>query len=339
MMEGIAPSTIRKSVWDFVVVITSPIWLTVFGIVSSAKKLPCFSPDRLRRNFTHYRRMAFVMEVIWVTFSWSALTTKVYSEGITGTAEFFTNISLMIQAIYYSFDLFTFFGDPDKRVLEQMLLSTFFFPIFANSFDVFFMVLFVFIDNANIFTSNLESAGGKYNDGLVFLMERAYHVFPLLVSSLYMFLRMGDIVDVLVSRYGEIHTVPYDSDGRYPQSIRDRMSFWIRYNHGMTYIAFQYVFSIVPFALYIVVADVKTVYDIDIFGDVIGFFAVLGLNLIAICLVIYTILFFHIPTVDVPLELVSGEMALAANEKSITLLRGIPPRRPDKQQAKIGKGP
>lgn len=276
------------------------------------------------------------MIVIWVTFIWAALGTKVYSEGITGTAEFFTNISLLIQAIYYTFDLVTYFCDPDTRVLEQVLLFTFFFPIFANAFDVFFMVLFVFLDNASIFTSNLESAGGMYNDGLVFLLERGYHVFPLLVAFVYLVLRMQDIVDILVSKYGQVHIEPRSEHDDPSRTLRDRMSFHIRYQHGITYIKMQYLLSLVPFSLYVVVADVKTVYDIDFFGDAIGVVAIIGLNLISVVLILYTIMFYHIPTVEVPHNIVPLGMDIDSEKTSITVLSSVIARRPDRKNPKRG---
>jgi hypothetical protein len=42
------------------------------------------------------------------------------------------------------------------------------------------------------------------------------------------------------------------------------------------------------------------VYNIDLFGDAVGFLAVVGLNLIAVVFLIYTIMFYYIPTLEVP---------------------------------------
>ena len=287
-------------------VVTSPIWVSIEGITKSVGSITYCQRHLIAKNFAFYKRFLFGAQVIWVGLIIGILGGKFYGEGIIGTAKYFTNVSLLIQGVYLFLDLISYFCDPRHPYLTKVLLYSFFFPVFANSFDVFFMVVFVYLDNAGILTSNLEAAGGKYNDGLVLGLDRAYHVFPLLFFVMaYIPCRINDISRVYQSVYGILVTNPEDrmvdsETGKVVVlSVRERTRVQIGLRHGITYIIFQFAVSLIPYALYSVVANVDEVYDLDTFTDWMGLLGVIGLNLICVVLFLFVILFYYIPSQEI----------------------------------------
>ncbi len=285
-------------------VVTAPAWATWVMFRTSAQQLRWFSPERMRAQFTYYRTLSFFITLAWTTFIWAMVLDKYYSDGVSQVLAYFTNVSLNIQAIYYTLDLLSYFCDPATRTLEIWLLYAFWAPVFAQAFDVFVMVIFVYLDNATIFTENLESAGGPYDDGLVLFIERAAHVFPLFFGIVYYVLRLHDIADFLTMEYGVIYTAPVDPAARgEDQCLHARTSFAIRRAHMMYYIAYQYAVAAVPFCIYALVQNVRTVYGIDTFTNWMAVLAVLGLNLPCVVLVLYSIAFYFIPSRRIPASL------------------------------------
>jgi len=298
---GAACTAVAERARAVFAVVTAPLWGTWAMFRESAQKLRWFSPERIAAQFTYYRKVSFFVTLVWVVFLWVMLLDKYFSDGASKVLEYFTNVSLSIQAVYYTLDLVSYFGDPEKRALEMWLLYSFWAPVFAQAFDVFVMVIFVYLDNATIFTENLESAGGPYDDGLVVFVERAAHVFPLFFGMVYYVLRLHDISDFLIMHYGVIYTVPVDPElPTQDQCLHARTSFAIRRRHMVCYILYQYVEAAVPFCIYALVQNVRTVYGIEVFTNWMAVLAVAGLNLVCVVFVLYSIAFYYIPTRRMP---------------------------------------
>lgn len=283
------------------VALTAPLWGTWTMFRESAQRLRWFSPERMAAQFTYYRKVSFFITLAWTLFIWAMLVDKFFSDGASKVLAYFTNVSLCIQAAYYTLDLVSYFGDPERRSLEMWLLYSFWAPVFAQAFDVFVMVLFVYLDNATIFTENLESAGGPYDDGVVVVVERAAHVFPLFFGMVYYTLRLHDISDFLIMHYGVIYTVPVDpARPKDDQCLHARTSFAIRRSHMACYILYQYAEAAVPFCIYALVQNVRTVYGIEVFTNWMGVLAVAGLNLVCVVFPLYSIAFYYIPGQRIP---------------------------------------
>lgn len=316
---------LRERFWRFIALVTVPVWGSWAVLREAAGNLVWFSPERIDRQFTYYRKVSFIVTLIWTILLWIMVIWKYIDNGVADSLSYFTNVALNIQAVYYTLDLLSYYGDPDKRELEMWLLMIFWAPVFAQAFDVFIMVLFVYLDNANIFTENLKCDGGKYDTGVVLLVERAVHVFPLFVGMIYYPLRICDISDFLIQHYGVIITVPAGKDDRPPQCIHDRAGFAMRRQHCRVYMAYQWVVGAVPFIVYVLVQNVKTVYGVSIFNNALAVLAVFVLNLFAIVLVQYTIIFYYIPDRKIPDSLVHQHVYdPSSQEVQITRLSGIP---------------
>lgn len=289
-----------------IVAISAPVWGTWRMFRTSAQKLRWFSPERMAAQFTYYRTISFFITLIWTAFIWAMILDKYFSDGVSEVLAYFTNVSLNIQAIYYTLDLISYFGDPTTRSLEMWLLFSFWAPVFAQAFDVFVMVIFVYLDDATIFTENLEAAGGPYDDGLVMFIERAAHVFPLIFGMIYYWLRLHDISDFLIMVYGVICTAPINPAAtNEDQCLHARTSFAMRRVHVVYYIVYQYAAAAAPFCIYALVQNVRTVYGVNVFTNWMGVLAVLALNLICVVGVLYSIAFYYIPSRRIPASLAS----------------------------------
>lgn len=314
------------AIWNIIVVATSPIWVTVRKFVATLQTFKCFSQERLRIQFTYYRRWCFVLVLLWTVLLWGVIISKSISDNISGVISYFTNISIIIQAVYYTADLLTYFADPTRRTLEFYLLYIFFFPMLAQTFAVFVMVMMVFLDNATIITENLESAGGAYSDGVVLVVERLYHVIPLIVAMVYGILRLNDISDFLLSVYGGIFTIPIDPNNTVDdQCIHARTSFIMRSSHVKVYIFYQYIVSALPFCIYVLMQNVQTVYSIDTFTNWMAVGAVFFLNLLSVVLPLDILIFYYTPARTIPSNLLKiHKPDKLSTSSQITILSDTP---------------
>lgn len=293
----------RAIVWFFAT-LTAPIWGTWLLLRESAQKLRFFSPERIQVQFTYYRKWSFFVVLAWTLVLWVLVIWKYVTGGVSQVLTYFTNVSLNIQVIYYTFDLVSYFTDPARRELEKWLLLVFWAPVFAQAFDVFVMVIFVYLDNATIVTENLESAGGMYDDGLVLFIERVVHVFPLFIGMVYYVLRLHDISDFQVSVYGLIATMPPGSAPGKDQCIHERTFLAMRWVHSVRYILYQYLVAAIPFLIYVLVENVRTVYGINVFTNWMAVMAVFVLNVVCVVFPLYSIMFYFTPSRRVPASLV-----------------------------------
>jgi hypothetical protein len=284
-----------------VVLITVPVWGAWGVLRDSAQKLECFSPERIAAQFTYYRKLCFVCTLLWTILLWSMSIWKFFNSGVSAVIAYFTNVSLLIQAIYYTADLVSYFTDPQRRSLEMWLLYAFWPAVFAQTFIVFVLVIVVYLDNAEIFTENLKCDGGKYDTGVVLFVDRIVHVIPLFIGMVYYALRWHDISDFLIMIYGAIYTQApgVDADG-HALCIHERTGFVMRAAHSWRYIFYQYAVASIPFIVYVLVQNVQTVYGIDIFTNWMGVLATFALDLVCVVLPLYTIIFYYSPMREVP---------------------------------------
>lgn len=308
--------------------ITTPIRVPAAKFWASLQTFRFFSPERLEAQFTYYRTWCFAVSLIWAFILWAVIISKTFSESLGGVIKYFTNVSIILQAAYYTADLCTFFADPKRRTLEFYLLYIFYFPMLAQTFAVFIMVMVVFLDNATIVTENLQSAGGEYSDGLVLFIERLYHVIPFIVAMIYGMLRVHDITDFLIMVYGAIYTVPVDTkeDAAVDQCTHARTMFVMRKSHSRVYIFYQYVISAVPFCIYVLIQNVQTVYGIDTFTNWMGVAAVFGLNILSVLVPLDILIFVYIPARPIPPGLLRAhDNVLPMKAPHVTIVRDIPP--------------
>ncbi len=287
-----------------VVLVTVPLWGAWATLRDSAQQLPCFSPERIAAQFTYYRGISFLCTLVWTVLLWGIVIYKSIDNGIAPMLTYFTNVSIIIQAIYYTMDMVSYFTDPRRRTLEMWLLFSFWPAVFAQAFDVFVMVIIVYLDNAEIFTENLKCDGGKYDTGVVLFVDRIVHVFPLFVGMLYYALRWHDISDFLIMVYGAIFVQApgKDEQGR-ELCIHERTGFVMRAAHAWRYIIYQYLVAGIPFIVYVLVQNVQTVYGIEVFTNAMAVLAVFVLNLLCVVVPLYTIIFYFSTTREVPASL------------------------------------
>lgn len=284
-----------------VVLVTVPLWGAWATLRDSAQQLPCFSQERIAAQFTYYRTISFWCTLAWTILLWAIVIYKSIDNGIAPMLTYFTNVSIIIQAVYYTADIVSYFTDPRRRTLEMWLLYAFWPAVFAQAFDVFVMVIIVYLDNATIFTENLKCDGGKYDTGVVLFVDRVVHVFPLFVGMLYYLLRWHDISDFLIMVYGAIYVQRpgVDNEGR-DLCIHERTGFVMRAAHAWRYILYQYLVGGIPFILYVLVQNVQTVYGIEVFTNAMAVLAVFVLNLVCIVVPLYTIIFYYSTMREVP---------------------------------------
>lgn len=318
--------TIWSVLWSALLVVSAPIWVTVEKFVTTLQTIKWFSPERTRIQFTYYRKWCFGIVLLWTILLWAVIISKSFSDSISGVITYYTNISIIIQAVYYTLDLFTYFADPTRRTLEFYLLYIFYFPVLAQTFAVFVMVMVVFLDNATIVTENLESAGGEYSDGVVLVVERLYHVIPLIIAMVYGILRLHDISDFLLSVYGGIYTFPVDPTNTVDdQCIHARTSFIMRTSHSQVYIFYQYIVAATPFCIYVLIQNVQTVYGIDTFTNWMAVFAVLFLNLLSVVLPLDILIFYYTPSRSIPSNMLKiHKPDKLATTPQITILNNVP---------------
>lgn len=162
--------------------------------------------DRVRWNLgyqlTNRRAFAFVLLAFWVSVLWAGIIYKHASSSFVDIFEYYTNVVLFLQGIFYTTYLFVFAEDPRQRRLERALLIGFWWPVFAQILLVFIMVHAVLLDAPELVTQEMKSLGGPYDDGLVLVANSLVHYVPVVVAFVFLFTVRIDVTDCLVLAFG-----------------------------------------------------------------------------------------------------------------------------------------
>ncbi len=256
--------------------------------------------DKLQYNstkqFTKRRMFLFIITLLYAIILWAIIIYKQFNEDFLGVFKYYTNISLLLQAIFYTLYLFIFFEDPIKRTLEQILLVGVSLIILSQVTVVFILVLGVILKAPQLIIDQTKTGGGKYDDGIVLFGERVYHVFPGVFALIFFPSIWSDIVDcaIMSFAYCIFHTGPREKtiEEIYPNSSKtNRVIIQTLKEHGVIvteynvdnstvlfYFISIYLLSCAPFLLYMMVIDLQDQYDLPdswaIWPPIIGVFLI-----------------------------------------------------------------
>ena len=287
--------------------------------------------DRISENasiqFTTRRFFLFLFLLLWSLCMWLVIIYKEVTEDSIDVLKYFTNVSFVMQAIFYFAYLFVFFEDPHKRTLERILLMGFFWLVFAQIVLVFVLVIGVLYDAPELVTKEMKSNGGDYDDGFVLAVERLFHVIPMIAALVFILFTWTDIADCLIISYGYVsspkkdlteessnqfnvwsneersdsidHLIPFHDDllKRSRPVIPPHVTIEVNPPAARLYILGQYIVACMPFILYMLIIDLEEQYDISPhLATWIPVISVFGINLCVVVLPLWCMFSITIPT-------------------------------------------
>jgi hypothetical protein len=240
-------------------------------------------------QFTKRRTFLFFILLAWVTVLWTSIIYKETTTDISDVMKYFTNVTFFLQAVFYTVYLLIFFEDPSKRKLETVVLVWFFWPVFAQISIVFILVIGVMKDAPQLLTANMKSLGGDYDDGDVLVFNFLFHVIPVIVVFIFMFINWGDISDCCILTFGYYDlSSDVSKDARIAtldNALSNDKILYVKISKGVQYgyILSQYFIASVIFVLYMLVVDLHKQYGISpSLATWIPIIAILGINVFAI---------------------------------------------------------
>lgn len=150
-----------------------------------------------------------VINLIWVILLWVGVIGKAFNDDSYDYVRHYTNWMWTIGAIYYTFDLIGLLSE--TRMMECILLLVPWWVFFANVNNVFWLTFIMVYDNPGTLTDNFEENGGDLYPGLVFLGDRLFHIVPVFMAYLNLFIRAPDFIDVYKSLFGNNTQKIYDN--------------------------------------------------------------------------------------------------------------------------------
>lgn len=262
--------------------------------------------ERWKLQFTTVRIIAFILAFTWMIILWIGVLYKCLWESVTDFISYFTNITFTYQAVYYLLYVLSFFGDPRKRTLEFFLLFGFLWNVFAQIWIVFVLVFGIFLDNAALLIDETKTGGGDYDDGVVLVADRLYHVVPLMVVILLVGLTWSDISDILILMFADVFCLPKHYNGQ-KLCVHDRCAFRVDKKNAWKYIIFNYIMAFIPLLLYANIVDLRKIYQLEDFKTYQAVFAVVIINVIAVIIPLVIMFYSTIPNREVPPELVADD--------------------------------
>jgi len=167
------------------------------GISCRQSLARCVLPPRFRST-----RLLFLLfiNLIWILILWAGVFIKAVNDDAYDYVRHYTNWMWTVGAIYYTFD---FIGMMlESRYMEMVLLLIPWWIVFANINIVFWLTFIMVYDNPGTLTDNFKVNGGDLYPGTVFLGDRIFHILPVVMAYINMFLRMPDLIDVYDSIFG-----------------------------------------------------------------------------------------------------------------------------------------
>lgn len=280
---------------------------------------PFFDKERWELQFNTRRAFLFLFSLLWTGLLWLGSLYKCAYSSVTEFVSYFTNISFAYQAIYFLLYTLSFLGDPRKRSLEFFVLFGFFINMFAQVCIVFILVLGVFLDAPGLVIGETKTGGGQYDDGVVLVAERLYHVFPLMVALVILFMCWRDYSDILILIFANVYCLPVDYNGEH-LCKHERCAFQVNKKQAWCYIIFNYIMAFIPLLLYYNIVDLRKIYHLDDFPTYAAFLLMIGINFFAVIFPLIFQFYSTIPSREVPSELISKDI----NNKVVVIPYGIP---------------
>jgi hypothetical protein len=228
---------------------------------------------------------------------WGIIGYKQLEEDWIGVFKYYTNLSLLFQAIFYSFYLLVFFENPCDRTLETILLVGISFILTSQVVVVFILVLGVILESPELIVDQMKTGGGQFDDGIVLFFERVYHVFPMTFSLIFIPTAWEDITDCAIMTFGDCvitnesikpTEIRRSETNHLIRSILEKAGLNVFDVHieKMTiycYVFFEFCLSCTPFLLYMLVIDLHKQYDLSrdwsIWQPVVGVLVVCGFSI------------------------------------------------------------
>jgi len=225
--------------------------------------------EHAKTQFTKRRAFLFMLLLIWVIALWVALGYKMTTENWTDIYKYFTNVTFFLQALFFGIYLGVFFEDPGKRRLEKGLLVWFFWTVFSQIVIVFILVMGVVYDAPGLISDNLESNGGPYYDGVVYIANFLFHVLPMTAAFIFLFISWGDIAECMILAFG--YYLQYIDEGAIPpptdfeKSMGNVHLAFVKVDKSViyAYTAAQYFLAMLPFFTYMLIIDLSEQYSIS----------------------------------------------------------------------------
>lgn len=280
---------------------------------------PFLEKERWVLQFNNRRIFTFLFSLLWTIVLWFGVLYKCFYESVTDFISYFTNISFAYQAVYFLLYTLSFLEDPRKRRLEFFVLFGFFWNMFAQVCNVFILVLGVFLDAPGLVISETKTGGGDYDDGVVLVAERLYHVIPLMVALIIIFLCWIDISDILILMFAKVYCLPKYYKGEKLCS-HSRCAFKVDIKQAWCYILFNYIMAFVPLLLYYNIVDLRTIYKLHDFPTYAAFLVMIGINAFSVVIPLCFQFYSTIPGREVPTELVAYD----DYQKVVVIPNGVP---------------
>lgn len=253
------------------------------------------SRERWAMQFTPRRILVFTVNLVWTIVLWVGVFGKIAFEDLGVYVSYFTNWSWTYQAIFYLLYLLSYLESPRTRTLEFWLLYAFWWNVFCQAMNVFFLVIWVIQDSADIVTKEMKLGGGEYDDGTVLNVEKLYHTFPALMAAFNIFGLWSDVTDMTIYAFADIVFFGYEDRCKH-----DQFRYRVRAEPAWTYIGFSTILGAVPLLVYYNVFDIQEVYDLEDFPIAAGVFATLAIAFVAVFLPLLYMFHWTIPSRDVP---------------------------------------
>lgn len=167
------------------------------GISCRQSLARCVLPPRFRST-----RLLFLLfiNLIWILLLWSGVFIKAVSDDSNDYIRHYTNWMWTVGAIYYTLDFLGMLLE--SRYMEMILLLIPWWIVFANINIVFWLTFIMVYDNPGTLTDNFKENGGDLYPGTVFLGDRIFHILPVVMAYINMFLRIPDFIDIYDSVFG-----------------------------------------------------------------------------------------------------------------------------------------
>jgi hypothetical protein len=168
--------------------------------------------------------LSFILFSGWTTVLWILLIGKMVlgDDGVQDYFRHFTNWSWTLSALYFLIDVIAYVLPRRWRLRVRYFLITYCFWWVSGTAWLVFWIVFVILNDNPLLLTNISDSGG-FSLGLVYCMDRIFHVLPPLVLWLYALFRRTYFYAALFHRYRQVQ--------RWPVSGKIA---WIMYVFGST---------------------------------------------------------------------------------------------------------